>query len=192
MHPQCTRPHSFTQEQVDKFWSRVDMSGGPSSCWPWTMSRHKFGYGRMNWIEQCPDNPLVHVCAHRVALILSLGGHIGDLHTLHKCGNPACCNPKHLYAGTPKDNMNDTIDMGRRGELLPQKRDRPVEPPRKFSGERNSHSRLTEDDVREILRRYALRDITHSELAKEFGVSRSAIWMITSGRNWRHISLPDD
>jgi len=76
--------------------------------------------------------------------------------------------------------------------MLPQKRDQPVEPPRKFSGEGNSHSRLTEDDVREILRRYEQRDTTLASLAAEFGVSRNAIWMITSGRNWKHISFPDD
>lgn len=94
----------------DRFWEKVDRtSGGFSGCWVWKSYKDPLGYGRLsvNGVFQY---------AHRYSYILNFG----DIPTLdgktlsicHKCGNPACVNPSHLYAGTHSDNARDSIVAG--------------------------------------------------------------------------------
>ncbi len=89
---------------VDNFWTYVDKRG-PTDCWPWTRQIDREGYGR----AQSKDD----VLAHRHAWKLSKGPIPKGLHVLHRCDNPACCNPKHLWIGTHQDNMNDRQKKGR-------------------------------------------------------------------------------
>lgn len=93
----------------ERFWSRVDQSGGPQRCWPWIASRHRQGYGRF----YPPERP-GGVTAHAYALQLSSGEQPGGRHALHSCDNPCCCNPAHLRWGTHSDNMCDVELRGRR------------------------------------------------------------------------------
>lgn len=83
------------------FWSFVDRSD-PKGCWPWTGPINTTGYG-------CFGRKL----AHRVSLDMALGGTLGSLWALHRCDNPPCVNPRHLYAGTSRDNVHDMIARGR-------------------------------------------------------------------------------
>lgn len=91
----------------DWFWSRVDKSGGPDACWPFTGSRNEDGYGTQQWEGK------VHK-ASRLALLFTEGESEGRPFSCHKCDNPPCCNPKHLYWGTPSDNMKDAWARGRK------------------------------------------------------------------------------
>lgn len=85
-------------------WGRVDKSGGPEACWPWTGARHK-GYGMIGIARKKHGT-------HRVAYALATGDP-GDLHVCHACDNPPCCNPAHLFLGTHQDNMRDLVAKGR-------------------------------------------------------------------------------
>lgn len=92
---------------IEDFWSCVDRSGGPDSCWPWLRTRDKNGYG----IYHVNGRPIraprfVLVYAERTMADLKLWA-------LHRCDNPPCCNPAHLFAGTAQDNMDDMWAKGR-------------------------------------------------------------------------------
>ena len=86
--------------RTDKEWC------GP--CWLWTGSFFQSGYGRFS------INQKVHR-AHRVSYFLYNGNITNKFYICHKCDNPKCVNPKHLYQGTAKDNSKDMCEKGRSG-----------------------------------------------------------------------------
>lgn len=91
----------------ERFWSKVDKSGGPNACWPWTASTQGSGYGAFRLDGR-------HRNANRVALELHLGRLLAEEeHACHTCDNPPCCNPNHLYVGNAFTNMQDKVRRGR-------------------------------------------------------------------------------
>jgi len=98
-----------TQTTEERFWSKVDTSGGNDVCWTWTGSRSTNGYGTF----KLSTNKTV--LTHRYAYRLATGKQIPrGMHVCHACDNPSCCNPKHLSVGTPKQNVEDSIRRGRK------------------------------------------------------------------------------
>lgn len=99
--------------QLEKFWSRINQNGpipphlptlGP--CWVWTRGTASAGYGRMRWRGG-------YEYAHRIMWILANDAIPDGLWILHKCDNPLCCRPEHLFLGTPLDNVIDRNAKGR-------------------------------------------------------------------------------
>jgi HNH endonuclease/AP2 domain len=84
-----------------RLWSKVDMSGGPDSCWPWTGTLDGKGYGRFRLNSQTGRK------AHRVAYELATGDELGNLQIDHTCFNRSCCNPAHLRPATNKQNQEN-------------------------------------------------------------------------------------
>jgi hypothetical protein len=146
-----------------KFWSLVHSSGGVESCWPWQGCITGVGYGSV-WT---PEQRLKG--AHVVAYVLA-NGPPPPLATcvLHTCDNRRCCNPGHLSAGTKADNSRD-MAVKRRSTI----------------GVRNPQSKLDPASVGE-LRRLAAVGVTQQALARQFGVSQSAVSLVLSRRRWRH------
>jgi hypothetical protein len=91
----------------ERFWSKVDRSG---ECWMWVASLASTGYG------QFYDKPRrrTPIGAHRVAWELANGPIPAGLQVLHRCDNPPCVRPDHLFIGTVSDNMRDMYAKGRR------------------------------------------------------------------------------
>jgi hypothetical protein len=87
----------------------------------------------------------------------------------HKCDNTMCINPDHLEIGTQKDNMNDMVIRGR-----------------SLKGSKHNLSKLTEENVVDILRRVNNGEC-QAKLAREFKVSYSRISMIANGHEWKHV-----
>jgi len=110
------------------------------------------------------------VRAHRVAFILVNGE--TNLLVLHRCNNPACCNPSHLYAGSWSDNTKQSVRENRHVDNR---------------GERHGNSKLQPEDIKEILSLRKAGYLQH-EIAKRFGISRSQVSNICRGKSWSHIT----
>lgn len=162
---------TFPAETIEQFWSKVDRSGGPDACWPWTGARASGGYGQMS-LEPRRGSPKVG--AHRFALIAV--GHIIPSGALvcHHCDSPPCCNPAHLFVGTQFDNMRDMVAKGRQVN--------PV-----FRGEMNSSAKITENDAR-LIRALRRNGLPYKDIAARFGISRQQASAIVLRRKWAHVS----
>lgn len=156
---------------LNRFWSKVDVLG-QDECWNWKAGFYPTGYGNF-WMNGKPNG------AHRIAYLLSGNELIDGMFICHTCDNHKCCNPKHLFQGTPKENTQDMINKGR----LVKTRTLGCFP----SGEDNHLSKLTKKDVDDI-RNYYQRGV-HGHglriLAKKYNVRPNAIYMVVNNLTWR-------
>ncbi len=152
----------------ERFWARIDQSGGPDACWPWQGKSHAdFGYGVLG-IGGRRENGGRTEKAHRVAWLLT-HGELPNLFVCHSCDSPLCCNPAHLFLGTNSDNV---ADMKRKG--------------RHTHGE-CSYAKLTESQVIEIRERYANEQISQAMLARDYSISSSMVGNIVRRKAWKHV-----
>lgn len=149
---------------ASRFWSKVDKRG-PDECWPWLGALNEHGYGVMR-PEGQRNGPTVK--AHRVSVILDDRNPDG-LCVLHRCDNPRCVNPAHLFLGTMADNTQDMVAK-RRGLV----------------GHRNGHAKLTDAQAAEIRRRRNAGE-RRDRLAAEFHVSGATVTRIANREGWRHV-----
>lgn len=166
----------LTPKQIERFWSKIDRSGGPDACWPWMAGRFPSGYGATAMYR-------VPYRAHRLAFILTVGPIPARMVICHMCDNPPCCNPRHLWLGTVADNNRDTAAKGHypTGDQHPARLN-----PDLRRGERNGRSRLKNDDIRDIRRRYAAGE-SQGDIAERYRVHRNTIWWIVNRRHWKHV-----
>jgi len=145
--------------QRERFLAKV--SPRADGCWLWTGLVRPDGYGaaRFEGREQA---------AHRVAWKLFRGKIEEGISVCHKCDVRACVNSDHLFLGTPSDNVKD---MNRKG--------------RNRRGEKHGSAKLTERQVCRIKTMLKEDKMYASEIAREFGVSETAIRAIKTGKTWR-------
>jgi hypothetical protein len=155
----------FSNTIEERFWSRVVKD----VCWVWTGYR-KAGYGQ---IGRGGRGSRI-ILTHRLSWIFHFGPIPEGLKVLHKCDNPPCCNPDHLFLGTDKDNVRDKINKGRLkwGTTL---------------GGANNKAKLTPEIVREIRRLHCPVSAPSRALAKRFAVSQHCIIQIINRRTWAHV-----
>ena len=150
--------------------SKLDKSPKHKGCWAWTASTIK-GYGQIGIIK---NGRLTNNLAHRVAFELATGIDARDRCVLHRCDNPPCCNPAHLFLGDRDDNAKDMVAKNRqRNGIVP--------------GERHGMSKLTDADVIELRRAYAAREASQPALARRFGIKQSTVWAIIHRKTWNHV-----
>ena len=151
----------------DRLWEKI-LLGDPNECWPWQAAVTKAGYGII-WSTSG------YILAHR-AIYQSLKGIIPqEMQVCHKCDNRRCCNPNHLFLGTPKDNTHDMIAKGR------AKHDK------NLRGEKHGMAKLSQKDVVKIRELYATGFYSQYELGRQFGVTNWAIYRIVHHKTWKHI-----
>ena len=156
---------SFWKKIETEFWEKVDIRG-ESDCWEWrgvkfsagkkaTAVRGYFSHFGRTWR------------AHRLAFTLTKKPIPSRKFVCHKCGNSLCVNPKHLYAGTVKDNARDRINQGRQYKKIPDVVVREIRSlarkgkPRKELAEQFSISRYYLGEIiRKKARRYLGRRLT--------------------------------
>ena len=136
--------------------------GAPEECWPWLLECREKGYGRFYVVT----TPKRRTQAHRLAYALANGPFDWSLHVLHRCDNPRCVNPGHLFLGTNCDNIADALAKGR--------------------GSRAVLRKLDNTQVREIRARRASGQRVR-DLAREYGMSSSAISRICLRKRWKDI-----
>lgn len=133
-----------------------------NKCWEWTGNLTAKGYGAVR-IKG------VTFSAHRLSWLLFNGGGLTKLQVLHKCDNPKCINPDHLFLGTNADNLADRQKKGRQAR-----------------GETHHKSKLTEDGVR-MIRKQVSQGVKIKEIAYRVGVDISTIYNIINRKIWKHI-----
>lgn len=138
----------------ERFWSKVDKT---TSCWEWIGCKVR-GYGQFGFEGKVQY-------AHRVSWKL-LNGDPLDLKVLHKCDNPSCVNPNHLFLGTQKENIDDMLSKNRQ-----------------VKGEQKPDVKLTKKQVLEI--RHS--KLSQRKLSKLYNVCPSHVWHIKNHKKWKHV-----
>lgn len=162
----------LSEKDIIRFWSNVSISTDTNNCWEWKISKRRFGYGRFKLNK--------HTCvSSRVSFTICNGNIPEGMLVCHKCDNPSCCNPTHLFLGTVKDNTQD---------MLSKKRNNSKVPHINSIGQLNHQSKLTEEQVLEIRRLYILPNhLSQRQLGKIYNVSKNAIKLIIDRKKWKHL-----
>lgn len=137
-------------------WDRIDSSGGPNACWPWRSGLNRWGYG------SCQHNGK-QVNASRAAFIDVNGEPAAGLVVCHRCDNPACCNPDHLFAATQAENLADCRAKGRaRGGF------------QAADAHPRATAKLTTAQVQDVRRRHDAGE-SQSAIARDIGMDSTSI-----------------
>jgi hypothetical protein len=167
----CVNPshlHAFPKVRPlsERFWEKVDIRT-TDECWEWQAAKDKRGYG----VISDKPNDKNSLAAHRVAYELHYGANPADALVCHRCDNPSCVNPHHLWLGDYGDNNRDARDKNRRYQP-------------DVSGENNGRAKLSLTDVA-LIRQHYNNDMTAEQLANRFGVSVSTVRYAAKGKSWK-------
>lgn len=130
-----------------------------TGCWEFTGCKDKDGYGVFGFKQKR---------AHRVSYEFHIGPIPAGIFVCHKCDNPSCINPSHLFLGTPKDNMTDKVLKGRASSMV---------------GEKNPMSKLT-DDQRQEMRVLREQGQTYIEIASKYSIAYQTVGKILKGKSY--------
>lgn len=159
------------EERLAAFWEKVDRRL-VDECWPWLAGKDRKGYAKFHIGNRS-------VNASRFMLKIKLGRElIPGEQALHRCDNPGCVNPQHLFVGTNDDNIRDKIAKGRQARGGPGK----------YAAKGAAHpmAKLSEAQIRSIRQRLSNGE-QPVELARDLSVSRQLIYQIRHGKIWRHL-----
>jgi hypothetical protein len=145
-----------------RLWQAI-LIGQEDDCWPWLAGRSQEGYGKI----QDKGKTLV---ATRVVYELTKGPIPEGLGVCHSCDNPPCCNPKHLWLGTVKQNTHDAMHKNRLAK-----------------GERIASSKRTREEVLRIIE-LSKQGVRNIDIAKQLGCSEANVGFIVTGTSWRHLT----
>jgi len=156
------RRKSSVSYDEESFWNNVELCE-PNRCWKWRGGFRSSGYGHTSRYRKDES-------AHRLAWEFWNNKKIPKgMFACHKCDNPACCNPNHIFIGTPKENSEDMVRKNRQ-----------------VSGERHWCSKLTKEQVSKI-KEMRNNGETLTAIGKIFGITHGMVGHIASGRNWKNI-----
>jgi hypothetical protein len=192
-------PIALRPGDEERFWDSVERRG-PDECWPWQRKTHlKYGYFAANGR---------HYIASRVAWAIANGSSPDGL-VCHRCDNPTCCNPAHLFLGTVADNIRDMAAKGRghNQQKTHCKRGHPFTPENTSTNHRDGHGpyrrclacRRAEVRSRPLIPFETIQEVkrlrgqmSQPKIAKMFGISPSSVCRIQhgvtdprEGRYWR-------
>lgn len=158
------------QDVKERFYKKV-VIGRLDECWEWVSEKNSNGYGRFY------DENGLYGMAHRFSYRMFYGEFDINLNVLHRCDNPGCVNPTHLFLGTDSDNMQDMWNKHRHPI------NRHIRPIGSMMGEKNIKAKLRREDVDNIRQMYSM-GVGLEELSKKYLVQKPAIWKIVHHRTW--------
>jgi|WetSurMetagenome_2_1015567.scaffolds.fasta_scaffold106561_2 hypothetical protein len=145
----------FYDNFLKNFWNKIDKKN-EEECWPWTGCKDSSGYGLIAYNKNGIRTALK---AQRVMYQLIYGEIFDNMYICHKCDNRSCCNPSHLFQGTPQDNIDDMISKGRDKKRI----------------------KISDKQVEEMRNSYSLGNITQRELANIYNINVSYVSHIIVG-----------
>jgi len=157
-----------------RFFEKVNKT---THCWIWTGLTNKKGYGRFGVSR---DRGMV--LSHRFAWELLQGSIPDGMCVLHKCDNPPCVCPEHLFLGTRIDNNKDMEKKGRANYIAWKF----MKPEHRARGERIAKT-MTEESVRCLRREYAGGGTSFVKLGKKFGIGKTTVENIVRRKKWAHV-----
>lgn len=157
----------FTPLFARRFWDRVQKQDG-DGCWEWQGARTIMHYGYLSTGRRNRT-----IGAHRVSWTLTHGAIPDGMCVLHRCDNPPCVRPSHLFLGSQADNVADMVAKGRQ-----------------HYGENTGGVVLTDGQVGDILKEYATRARSVLSLAEQYGVEEATLRAIVNGQTWTHVEGP--
>jgi hypothetical protein len=168
----------LTAEFINRFWSKTTRNL-ETGCVEWQHASFRRGYGSVNIRRRA-------FLAHRVAFFIGNGTDPIQSLVCHRCDNPRCCNPQHLFLGSFKDNTMDASTKGRlaTGDAHPSRKPGAWQ---HVVGSRNVNSNLSEVQVLDIRRLGRENNLSLNQLARLFSVGKSCINHIVHRRSWQHI-----
>lgn len=158
----------YPSDLRDRILSKVIVD--ENGCWNWTGSKNSEGYGNIG-VGSRKDGTRKTLKAHRASYSVFVGEIPLGRDICHKCDNPSCVNPSHLFPGTEKENVADMDAKGRRGFVL---------------SENHPKAKLTENDVMEA-RTLRKQGFSYYRLAKMYGVYRETMRQAVIGKTWKHM-----
>lgn len=153
---------------IERVLSRVQKN--ESGCWIFTGAKNRFGYGIVGAGGRGASNDR----AHRVTFRHFKGEIPSGMYVCHSCDVPSCCNPDHLFIGTPRDNR---LDCKAKGRDVPPPKNKDVR------GEKHPFAKFTASQVASIRKELAEGGIAN-QIAIRLGVSRDTIGKIKRGERW--------
>lgn len=147
------------RSEIERFIEKINHNP-ETGCWEWTAWVNNWGYGFFYGSRKSR-------LAHRASYELFCGEIPDKMHVLHKCDNPKCVRPSHLFLGTELDNKRDMVEKKRQAY-----------------GERNGKSKVNQEIIKTIRER---RDLKLREVSEMFGISIMQASRIRRGLQWRHI-----
>lgn len=148
-----------------RFWSKVQKSDG--GCWIWTGAKDSNGYGYLASTLGIPARK-----APRVSYELHNDPIQEGLCVCHRCDNPSCVRPDHLFLGTRADNNRDRESKGRGNHA---------------KGERVHSAKIDADGVRKI-REMRAQGLSQQKIADALGLSQVSVGRVLLGKTWKHVT----
>lgn len=173
----------LTDSDIKRFWSHVEIKGD-SNCWNWNGMKD-VGYGLFRIVDKTRKRGKRIIRSHQVSYFLSTNNWPVGFCVCHSCDNPSCCNPKHLWIGTDKDNARDRNKKGRVASGC--RNGRSTKPHSTARGESHPKAKLTVEEVLEIRRLCQSEGASLKIIGSKFGVMASTVYNIMKKNIWKHI-----
>jgi hypothetical protein len=159
--PYVPPPPRASITPAERFWRKVRQND--DGCWEWTGAIRGGGYGHVRVSGR-------NTGAHRYAYELVYGPIAAGNVICHRCDNPRCVRPDHLFAGTTHENMRDCREKGRLGE-------------KRRLGSTNGSTKITHE-IAVAIREARASGRSRADVAKQFGISVWAVTQVTNGNHW--------
>ncbi len=165
------------KQSYEAFSKKLNKSAGENGCWPWIGAVNRRGYGVTSINHRL-------VTTHRLAYFYEHGSFPDGLCVCHRCDNPPCCNPAHLFIGTTQDNTADMVRKKRQSSG--EKHSKAIMPGR-YRGIAHYAAKMTEAEVLNVRRLFDVENLSPRSISKTLNLPWRRVQKIAYRQTWKHI-----